>query len=92
MGAMTAVVPEPTRSAAPQAMSEQHTVTLESIQKRDVWRFWMLVFGFGLGVGRLLLREDQALFNGLVVLVLFQPGIEQRLIDFGHAEAADQGR
>ncbi len=48
MGAMTAVVPEPTRSAAPQAMSEQHTVTLESIQKRDVWRFWMLVFGFGL--------------------------------------------
>lgn len=45
---MTAVVPEPTRSAAPQAMSEQHTVTLESIQKRDVWRFWMLVFGFGL--------------------------------------------
>ena len=44
---MTAAVPEPTRSAAPQAMSEQHTVTLESIQKRDVWRFWMLVFGFG---------------------------------------------
>ncbi|MCB0058529.1 MAG: hypothetical protein KDE45_15940, partial [Caldilineaceae bacterium] len=22
-------------------------MTLESIQKRDVWRFWMLVFGFG---------------------------------------------
>lgn len=45
---MTAAVPEPTRSAAPQAMSEQHTVTLESIQKRDVWRFWMLVFVFGI--------------------------------------------
>ncbi len=45
---MTAAVPDPTRSAAPQAMSEQHTVTLESIQKRDVWRFWMLVSGFGL--------------------------------------------
>ncbi len=43
---MSAAVPEPTRSAAPQAMSEQHTVTVESIQKRDVWRFWMLVFGF----------------------------------------------
>jgi len=48
MGAMSTALPEPTRSAAPQAMSEQQTVTLASIQKRDVWRFWMLVFVFGI--------------------------------------------
>jgi len=48
MGAMSTALPEPTRSAAPQAMSEQHTVLLASIQKRDMWRFWMLVLVFGL--------------------------------------------
>ena len=45
---MSTALPEPTRSAAPQAMSEQHTVLLASIQKRDMWRFWMLVLVFGL--------------------------------------------
>lgn len=47
---MTAA-PEVARSAAPQAMSEQHTATMEVIQKRELWRFWMLVFGFGLLAG-----------------------------------------
>ena len=45
---MTAAVPNPARSAAPQAMSEQHTTSMEIIQKRELWRFWMLVFGFGI--------------------------------------------
>jgi cell division protein FtsI/penicillin-binding protein 2 len=44
---MTAAVPETARSAAPQAMSEQLTAPMEIIQKRELWRFWMLVFGFG---------------------------------------------
>ena len=45
---MTAAVPETARSAAPQAMSEQLTAPMEIIQKREMWRFWMLVFGFGI--------------------------------------------
>lgn len=45
---MTAAVPEVAQSAAPQAMSEQHTLPSEIIQKRELWRFWMLVFGFGI--------------------------------------------
>jgi cell division protein FtsI/penicillin-binding protein 2 len=55
---MTAAAPEAARSAAPQAMSEQHTATMEIIQKRELWRFWMLVFGFGI-------------LTGLVAIALF---------------------
>ncbi|HQY92992.1 MAG TPA: hypothetical protein PLS79_15360, partial [Caldilinea sp.] len=28
-------------------MSEQHTMPTETIQKRELWRFWMIIFGFG---------------------------------------------
>lgn len=45
---MTAVLPEVASPAAPQAMSEQQTIPNESIQKRELWRFWILVFVFGL--------------------------------------------
>jgi cell division protein FtsI/penicillin-binding protein 2 len=55
---MTAAAPEAARSAAPQAMSEHHTATMEIIQKRELWRFWMLVFGFGI-------------LTGLVAIALF---------------------
>jgi len=44
---MTAAVPKVATPAAPQAMSEQQTITIESIQKRELWRFWILVFVFG---------------------------------------------
>lgn len=47
MDAMTAAVPKVATPAAPQAMSEQQTITIESIQKRELWRFWILVFVFG---------------------------------------------
>lgn len=45
---MTAAVPETSRSAAPQTMSEQLTMPTETIQKRELWRFWMIIFGFGI--------------------------------------------
>ena len=37
------MAPEPV-DIAPQAMSEQHTLPVETIQKRETWRFWMLIF------------------------------------------------
>jgi cell division protein FtsI/penicillin-binding protein 2 len=45
---MTAMLPDAASPAAPQAMSEQQTMTMEPIQKREMWRFWILVFVFGL--------------------------------------------
>ncbi len=48
---MTAAVPKVASPAAPQAMSEQQTISIESIQKRQLWRFWILVFVFGLLAG-----------------------------------------
>ena len=45
---MTAAVPKVASPAAPQAMSEQQTIAIESIQKRELWRFWILVFLFTL--------------------------------------------
>ena len=38
-------------NGAPQATSEQHSSTREIIQGRERWRFWMLVFFFGLLAG-----------------------------------------
>lgn len=45
---MTAMLPEAASPAAPQAMSEQQTIATGPIQKRELWRFWILVFVFGL--------------------------------------------
>ncbi|MBW7885914.1 MAG: hypothetical protein H3C34_25445, partial [Caldilineaceae bacterium] len=44
---MTAAASESAR-AAPQVPSEQSTGVPYPIQKRELWRFWMLVFGFSI--------------------------------------------
>jgi cell division protein FtsI/penicillin-binding protein 2 len=44
---MTATVAPDVSDGAPQAIGEQHS-TSELVQKRELWRFWILVFFFGL--------------------------------------------
>ena len=44
---MTASLAPDPAPVAPQAISEQHTMAVETIQERELWRFWMLVFFFG---------------------------------------------
>lgn len=44
---MTASLAPDPPPIAPQAISEQHTMVVETIQKRELWRFWMIVFFFG---------------------------------------------
>ena len=79
---MTAAVPDASRSAAPQAMSEQSMVTVETIQKRELWRFWMLVFGFGVLTAAVMLA--------LVVHQLLQFG-EARPAGAAHQTASPRG-
>jgi cell division protein FtsI/penicillin-binding protein 2 len=38
-------------NGAPQAISEPHTSPVESIQRRELWRFWILVIFFGVLAG-----------------------------------------
>ena len=45
---MTASTAPDVSNDAPQAISEPHTVPTETIQRRELWRFWILVFFFGL--------------------------------------------
>jgi len=45
---MTAAAAPDASNGAPQAISEPHTVATETIQRRELWRFWILVFFFGL--------------------------------------------
>ena len=45
---MTASVAPDVSDGAPQAVNEPHSAPSETVQKREIWRFWILVFFFGL--------------------------------------------
>jgi cell division protein FtsI/penicillin-binding protein 2 len=44
---MTASVAPDVSDGAPQAINEPHSARNEPVQKRQIWRFWILVFFFG---------------------------------------------
>ena len=45
---MTASVAPDVSDGAPQAVNEPHSAPSETVQKREIWRFWILVFFFSL--------------------------------------------
>ena len=44
---MTASVAPDVSDGAPQAINEPHSARTDTVQKREIWRFWILVFFFG---------------------------------------------